>query len=79
MIISLDFVFFCITSFHLGASWSNETIITIDNNEITSYSFENILSKCMISVIIQAVNTIGSSLPSDPIYFQTAIQRKSFI
>ncbi|CAF4437420.1 unnamed protein product, partial [Adineta steineri] len=55
--------------------WSNETIITIDNDDITTYSFENIYSICSISVIIQAVNKIGSSLPSQPFYFQTNIKR----
>ncbi|CAF3590109.1 unnamed protein product [Rotaria sordida] len=56
-------------------SWSNETIIIIDNSDITEYLFENIFSKCMISVIIQAVNIIGSSLPSEPIYFQTNVKQ----
>ncbi|CAF1446454.1 unnamed protein product [Adineta steineri] len=55
--------------------WSNETIITIDNDDITTYSFENIYSICSISVIIQAVNKIGSSLPSQPFYFQTNMKR----
>jgi hypothetical protein len=59
-----------------GLSWSNETIIIINNNNITSYLFENIFSKCMISVTIQAVNIVGLSLPSDPIHFQTNIKRK---
>ncbi|CAF0823910.1 unnamed protein product [Rotaria sp. Silwood1] len=58
-----------------GLSWSNETIIIIDNSDITNYSFENIFSQCMISVIIQAVNIIGSSLPSERIYFQTNVQQ----
>ncbi|CAF4143011.1 unnamed protein product [Rotaria sp. Silwood2] len=58
-----------------GLLWSNETIITIDNNDITNYLFENIFSKCMISVIIQAVNIIGSSLPSERIYFQTTAKQ----
>jgi hypothetical protein len=72
IISSWNLISFCL---HLGASWSNETIITVDNNEITNYSFENIFSKCMISVVIQAVNFIGSSLPSDPIHFQTTVKR----
>ena len=50
--------------------------ITIDNNQTTRYSFENILSTCMISVSIQAVNSIGSSEPSDLLRFQTKSKRK---
>lgn len=56
--------------------WSNETIITIDNDDIMNYSFENIFTKCIISVTIQAENHIGLSLPSDPILFQTHTKRK---
>jgi hypothetical protein len=73
---SIVFFFFSPVFSHLGSSWSNETIITVENNQITNYSFENIFSKCTIAVIIQAVNAIGLSLPSDSIYFQTTIQRK---
>ncbi|CAF1443327.1 unnamed protein product, partial [Adineta steineri] len=54
-----------------GIVWSNATIITINNSDITSYSFDNFYSKCSISITIEAVNTIGSSLPSNPLHFQT--------
>ena len=54
-----------------GISWSEETIITLEEPNLTNYSFEHIVSKCLISVIIQAVNQIGISSPSDPLYFQT--------
>jgi len=43
---------------------------------MTTYSFENIFSTCIISVIIESVNIIGSSLPSDPFHFQTQAKRK---
>jgi len=57
-------------------SWSNETIITINDSDITQYSFENIYSKCILSITIESVNNIGSSLPSNPLHFQTHLQRK---
>ena len=56
--------------------WSKETMITIDDAERTSYSLDSFYSKCTISVTIEAVNEIGSSLPSDPLQFQTNAQRK---
>ncbi|CAF2527441.1 unnamed protein product [Rotaria sp. Silwood2] len=57
-----------------GTSWSNETIITINDSNITSYSFENLYSKCTISISIEAINIIGSSLPSN-LQFQTNIKQ----
>lgn len=56
-------------------AWSREIIITIDDSEKTSYSLENIYSKCTISITIEAVNGIGSSLPSESLVFQTNAQR----
>ena len=56
--------------------WSNETIITIDDGDVTHYSLGNFYSKCTVSITIEAVNSIGSSLPSEPLHFQTNIQRK---
>jgi hypothetical protein len=56
--------------------WSNETIIIIYNTDQTYYSFENFYSKCTILITIEAVNSIGSSLPSNPLQFQTNVQRK---
>lgn len=61
---------------HDDHQWSQETLINIDNPETTSYSLENFYSKCMISITIEAVNEIGSSLPSDTLQFQTNTQRK---
>ncbi|CAF4516635.1 unnamed protein product [Rotaria sp. Silwood1] len=57
-----------------GTSWSNETIITINDSNITSYSFENLYYKCMISITIEAINIIGSSLSSN-LQFQTNIKQ----
>ncbi|CAF3435968.1 unnamed protein product [Rotaria socialis] len=54
-----------------GLLWSNESMIIIDDSDVTNYRFENMFSKCMISLTMQAVNDIGSSLPSEPIHFQT--------
>lgn len=54
-----------------GISWSEEMNINLEEATQTNYSFEHILTKCLISVIIQAVNQIGISPPSDPLYFQT--------
>ncbi|CAF4300065.1 unnamed protein product, partial [Adineta steineri] len=59
-----------------GIVWSNATIITINNSDITNYSFDNFYSKCSISITIEAVNIIGSSLPSNPLHFQTNTKRK---
>ncbi|UJR10325.1 hypothetical protein I4U23_014531 [Adineta vaga] len=58
-----------------GLIWSNETIVNIDNQNITTYSFENVFSTCIISVVIQSINAIGMSLPSDPFRFQMDIKR----
>ncbi|CAF0794841.1 unnamed protein product [Rotaria sordida] len=55
-------------------SWSNETIITINDSNITNYSFENLYSKCIISITIEAINIIGSSL-SSKFQFQTNIKQ----
>ena len=56
-------------------TWSNETIIAVNGTDRTSYSFENYYSKCSMSITIEAVNQIGSSLPSAPLHFQTNPQR----
>ncbi|CAF1590596.1 unnamed protein product, partial [Adineta ricciae] len=53
-----------------GMTWSNETIIAVNGTDRTSYSFENYYSKCSMSITIEAVNPIGSSLPSAPLHFQ---------
>ena len=60
-----------------GDSWSKETIVTIDDADRTFYSLENFYSKCTMSITIEAINSIGSSLPSDPLDFQTNVQSKS--
>ncbi|CAF3429449.1 unnamed protein product [Rotaria socialis] len=57
-----------------GLSWSNETIVAINDSNITNYLFENLYSKCTISITIKAVNVIGSSLPSH-FQFQANIQQ----
>lgn len=51
-------------------------MITINDGNITNYSFENFYAQCTLSITIEAVNNIGSSLPSNPIHFQTNLQRK---
>lgn len=61
---------------NLGVSWSNETIIIINDRDQTHYSFDNFYSKCTLSITIEAVNIIGSSFPSHPLHFQTNLQRK---
>ena len=53
-----------------GLVWSEEMIITLEETNLTSYSLENLSSRCLISLIIQAVNQIGISPPSDPLYVQ---------
>lgn len=57
-------------------SWSDETVITIDDTDRTIYSFEQIYSKCTLSITVQAVNSIGASLPSDPLHLQTTTKRE---
>ena len=68
--------FSLIISFFQGLIWSNETIVIIDTPEITTYSFENIFLTCTLSVVIQAANAIGTSLPSEPFRFQMDVKRK---
>ncbi|UJR35713.1 hypothetical protein I4U23_028463 [Adineta vaga] len=58
-----------------GISWSNETIIIVNDSNHTSYSFDNRYSKCTMSVTIEAVNRIGTSLTSIPLHFQTNLQQ----
>ena len=60
----------------LGDSWSDETIITVNNTDRTSYSFEHVYSKCTLAVTVQAVNMIGSSPVSHPLHLQTNSKRK---
>ena len=50
-------------------------MIIINDSNITSYLFNNLYSKCMISIIIETVNIIGSSF-SDNFHFQTNTKRK---
>ncbi|CAF0912627.1 unnamed protein product, partial [Adineta ricciae] len=68
--------FFSLIIFFLqGLIWSNETVVVIDTPETTTYSFENIFLTCTLSVVIQATNAIGTSLPSDPFHFQIDVKR----
>lgn len=60
--------------FRQGISWSNETVVLLNNSATTSYVLDQIMSRCTISLRIQTVNLIGSSLPSDAIQFETRTQ-----
>ena len=59
---------------HQGLSWSNETLITINGSETSSYRLDKTFSPCTISLRVQAVNAIGASLSSDAIQFETSLK-----
>ena len=61
----------------LGADWSNETILFVNGTDQTFYSFEHLSSSCALSIIVQAVNMIGSSPPSDPLRLEIYNKRES--
>ena len=58
-------------------SWSNETIIQIENPDRIFYSFENIFTENHFLATVQAENAIGMSIPSDAIQFQTKAKQLS--
>ena len=54
-------------------SWSDETVLTINDTNVTRFPLENLVSQCRISLSIQARNRIGLSAPSESIEFDAFV------